>query len=177
VGFALVSSALNKVLGSQILHDVQTFVAAFEALFGGFRQRATQTIELLSSEHTTFLVVATAERDALREAAYFVDRLTEENMPLSGIVVNRTHASDLGLSADRALALAEDLDANDNAAEIEALRRHASLMRVVDRERLLLNRWSSSRPTVAQTLVESLPTDVTDLDSLRRVGALLSAED
>jgi anion-transporting ArsA/GET3 family ATPase len=161
---------------------VQTFVAAFEALFGGFRQRAAQTIELLSSEHTTFLVVATAERDALREAAYFVDRLTEEKMPLSGLVINRVHASRLPLSAERALALAEDLESDgsedaDRIAEIEALRRHASLMRVIERERLLLNRFSSSRPRVARGLVESLPTDVTDLESLRRVGALLSAQD
>jgi anion-transporting ArsA/GET3 family ATPase len=177
VGFTLVSSALNKVLGSQILRDLQTFVAAFEALFGGFRQRATQTFELLSSEHSTFLVVATPERDALREAAYFVDRLTEENMPLSGIVVNRVHTTDVQLSADRALSLAEDLDPAKSSVEIEALRRHASLMHVIEREHLLLNRFSSSRPTVPRALVESLPTDVTDLESLRRVGALLSAQD
>jgi len=176
VGVSLVSSALNKVLGSQILGDLQIFVTAFEALFGGFRQRATETFELLSSEHTTFLVVATPERDALREAAFFVDRLSEENMPLSGVVINRVHVSQLGLSAERALAIAEDLDADQSAVEIEALSRHASLMRVIERERLLLNRFSSSRPTVAQALVESLPTDVTDLDSLRRVGALLSAQ-
>ncbi len=177
VGFTLVSSALNKVLGSQILRDLQTFVAAFEALFGGFRQRAAQTFELLSSEHTTFLVVATAERDALREAAYFVDRLTEEKMPLSGMVINRVHTSRLPLSAERALAIAEDLEPSQSAVEIEALKRHASLMRVIERERLLLNRFSSSRPAVPRTVVESLPTDVTDLESLRRVGDLLSAQD
>jgi anion-transporting ArsA/GET3 family ATPase len=180
VGFNLVTSALNKVLGSQILRDLQTFVAAFEALFGGFRQRATQTFELLSSEHTTFLVVATPERDALREAAYFVDRLTEEAMPLTGVIVNRVHSSQLKLSADRAQAIAEDLettDGVDHAVEIEALHRHASLMRVIEREQMLLGRFATSRPAVPQALIEALPTDVTDLDSLRRVGALLSAED
>jgi anion-transporting ArsA/GET3 family ATPase len=177
VGVNLVFAALNKVLGTQILKDLQTFVAAFEALFGGFRQRAAQTFELLSSEHTTFLVVATAERDALREAAYFVDRLTEESMPLSGLVINRVHTSGLQVSAERALALAEDLDPQHAAIEIEALQRHASLMRVIQRERLLLDRFSSSRPAVPQTLVQSLPSDVTDLASLRRVAALLSTED
>jgi anion-transporting ArsA/GET3 family ATPase len=177
VGVNLVFSALNKVLGTQILKDLQTFVAAFEALFGGFRQRAAQTFELLSSEHTTFLVVATAERDALREAAYFVDRLTEESMPLSGLVIKRVHTSGLQVSAERALALAEDLDPQHAAIEIEALQRHASLMRVIQRERLLLDRFSSSRPAVPQTLVQSLPSDVTDLASLRRVAALLSTED
>ena len=32
------------------------------------------------------------EHDALREAAFFVDRLSEEKMPLSGLVINRVHA-------------------------------------------------------------------------------------
>ena len=101
--------------------DVQTFVTAFEALFGGFRQRASETFELLSSRQTTFVVIATAERDALREAAYFVDRLTEEKMPLSGLVINRVHTSKLKVSPERALALAEDLEPDECRIEIEAL--------------------------------------------------------
>jgi len=177
VGFSLVSSALNKILGSQILRDLQTFIAAFEALFGGFRQRAAQTFELLSSNHTTFLVIATPERDALREAAFFVDRLSEEEMPLSGVVVNRVHRTDVALSAERSIALAEDLAGQQRAVEVEALRRHASLMHLIEREHLLLDRFSAARPTVARAVVASLPSDVTDLQSLRRVGALLSAQD
>jgi anion-transporting ArsA/GET3 family ATPase len=177
VGFNLVSSAMNKVLGGQVIHDLRTFVTAFEALFGGFRQRATHTFALLSSAHTTFIVVATAERDALREAAFFVDRLTEEKMPLSGVVVNRVHASQLNVSAERALAIAEDLDADEHPVEIEALVRHADLTRVIAREKLLLERFSLSRPAVPQAHVQSLPTDVTDLKSLRCVGALLSTQD
>ena len=31
------------------------------------------------------------EPDALREAAYFVDRLAAERMPLAGLVLNRVH--------------------------------------------------------------------------------------
>ncbi len=175
VGFALVSSAMNKVLGAAIISDVQTFVTAFEALFGGFRQRATATFALLSSPKTTFLVVATAQRDALREAAYFVDRLTEERMPLSGMLINRVHTSALDVSAERALALAEDLDPADSAIEIEALRRHADLTRIIEAETRLLTRFSATRPDLAQARIQALPTDVTDLDSLRRVGTLLSA--
>ena len=177
-GFGLVSAAMNKVLGAQIITDVRTFVTAFEALFGGFRQRAQETFELLSSEHTTFVVVATAERDALREAAYFVDRLSDEGMPLSGVVVNRVHETLLPISAERAIALAEDLeDTHDHPIEVVALHRHADLMRVIERESLMMDRFASSRPKVARALVPALATDVTDLDSLRSVGTLLAAED
>jgi len=185
-GFSLVSAALNKVLGSQVLTDLQTFIAAFEALFGGFRQRAMETFTLLSSANTTFFVVAAPEHDALREAAFFVDRLSEEKMPLSGLVINRVHASEVAVSAERAVALAEDLaragerrDEQDGVrpVEIEALRRHAALMRTIARERLLLERFSATRPSVPRTMVPAMPSDVTDLASLRRVGSLLADQD
>ncbi len=174
VGFNLVASAMKKVLGAQIIEDLQTFVAACEAIFGGFRTRANATFQLLASTSTTFLVVATAQRDALREAAYFVDRLTEEGMPLTGLVINRFHTSNLEVSAARALALAEDLDPAQAPIEIEALRRHAALAQVIENERLLINRFARSRPRVMRAVVPSLPSDVTDLESLRRVGALLA---
>ena len=77
------------MLGGQFLADVQTFVAALETMFGGFRERADVTYALLKEPTTAFVVVAAPERDALREAAYFVDRLESEGMPLAGVVVNR----------------------------------------------------------------------------------------
>ena len=181
VGFTLVSNAMNKVLGSSLITDVQTFVRACEAIFGGFRQRAEETFERLSSRHTVFLVVATAQRDALREASYFVDRLTEEQMPLAGLVVNRVHSSALDVSAQRAAALAEDLDSDGpdgaHALEAEALRRHADLMRVAEAEAALLDRFATARPDVPQTKVPVLPSDVTALADLRRVGALMAEKD
>ena len=182
VGFTLVSSAMDKVLGSQIITDVQTFVRACEAIFGGFRQRAEETFARLSSRHTVFLVVATAQRDALREASYFVDRLTEEQMPLAGLVVNRVHSSPLDVSAERAAALAEDLDGPESqdgthALEAEALRRHADLMRVAEAEAALLDRFATARPDVPRTKVPALPSDVTALGDLRRVGALMADKD
>jgi hypothetical protein len=50
-------------------------------------------------------------------------------------------------------------------------------MRVMQTEARMMERFASARPTVAQTQVQSLPTDVTDLAALRRVGALLSDKD
>jgi anion-transporting ArsA/GET3 family ATPase len=176
-GFSMMSTVMTKILGAQIISDVQTFVRAFEALFGGFRQRATSTFELLSSRHSTFLVIATPQHDALREAEYFVDRLTEEGMPLSGMVLNRVHTSALAISPERALSAAEDLAGTSAVLEVEALRRHAALMRTIETETRMMERFAAARPAVAQTQVQSLPTDVTDLSTLRRVGILLSDKD
>ncbi|MDQ1047403.1 ArsA family ATPase [Streptomyces sp. V4I2] len=111
VGMSMMTGALGKLLGGQLLRDVQTFVAAMDSMFGGFRTRADATYKLLQAPGTAFLVVAAPERDALREAAYFVERLAAEDMPLAGLVLNRVHGSGADrLSAERALAAAENLE-------------------------------------------------------------------
>ncbi|MEU4729535.1 ArsA family ATPase [Streptomyces sp. NPDC023588] len=111
VGMSMMTGTLSKLMGASLLKDVQTFVAAMDTMFGGFRTRADATFRLLQAPGTAFLVVAAPEPDALREAAYFVERLAAERMPLAGLVLNRVHTSGADqLSAERALAAAENLE-------------------------------------------------------------------
>ncbi|WP_199548628.1 ArsA family ATPase [Streptomyces sp. N35] len=118
VGMSMMTGTLGKLLGGPFLKDVQTFVAAMDTMFGGFRTRADATYRLLQAPGTAFLVVAAPERDALREAAYFVERLAADRMPLAGLVLNRVHGSGAArLSAERALAAAEALGAPDGPVE------------------------------------------------------------
>ena len=79
------------MLGAQLLTDLSGFVAALDSMFGGFRQRADETYRILQDPQTAFLLVAAPERDAVREAAYFAERLVAERMPLAGLVLNRMH--------------------------------------------------------------------------------------
>ncbi|MEU3555296.1 ArsA family ATPase [Streptomyces fragilis] len=117
VGMSVMTGTLGKLLGGSLLKDVQTFVAAMDTTLGGFRGRAEATYKLLQAPGTAFLVVAAPERDALREAAYFVERLAAERMPLAGLVLNRVHGSDAAhLSADRATAAAETLVAENSSS-------------------------------------------------------------
>jgi anion-transporting ArsA/GET3 family ATPase len=175
-GVGLITNALTKILGAQVLRDMQTFVTAFDTLFGGFRQRAQKTFELLQADGTAFLVVAAPERDALREAAYFVERLSEDRMPLAGLVVNRASPAPLGdLSADEAMAAASRLDKLDGAALSGGLLRlHADRTRLVEREARLRDRFAAAHPKVPTAVVPALAGDVHDLTGLRRVGELLA---
>src|SRR6202035_1911612 len=88
-GFGMVTGVLTKILGAQVLRDVQTFVSALDTMFGGFRERADYTYQLLSAPRTSFMVVAAPERAALCEASFFVERLARERMPLAGLLLNR----------------------------------------------------------------------------------------
>ncbi|MER7702158.1 ArsA family ATPase [Kitasatospora sp. NPDC097605] len=182
-GMGLFTGTLGKIFGAQLLTDVQTFVSAMDSMFGGFRERADRTYQLLQAPGTAFLVVAAPERDALREAAYFVDRLAADRMPLAGLVLNRVHGTGAPqLTAERALAAAEALEENGSEhaspeAELLAaglLRLHAERMQVMVRERRTRDRFVSVYPDVPIVEVAALPGDVHDLDGLRAIGERLS---
>ena len=148
-GFGMVTNAVTKIIGAQVLQDMKAFVAAFDTLFGGFRQRAQRTFELLQDRRTAFVVVAAPEPDALREAAYFVERLRQERMPLAGLVVNRANTSPPGdLSANAAMTGVEKLRASgeDHGLAAGLLRLHADLKVVVEREKRLTSRFATSHP-------------------------------
>jgi anion-transporting ArsA/GET3 family ATPase len=172
----MVTNALTKILGAQVLRDMQTFVAAFDTLFGGFRQRAQRTFSLLQAPGTAFLVIAAPEPDALREASYFVERLTEDEMPLAGLVVNRASpAARTDLSAEEATAAADRLGRTSSESTTAGLLRlHADRVRIVEREAYLRERWATAHPGVETTVVPALATDVHDLVGLRRIGDLLA---
>ncbi|NUT94613.1 MAG: ArsA family ATPase [Saccharothrix sp.] len=176
-GFGLFTKAVSTIVGGQLLQDASTFVQAFDSMFGGFRQRAQATYDLLRSPGTGFLVVAAAEPDALREAGYFVDRLSAEDMPVTGLVANRTHPVLASLPAPGALAAAEKLERSGDAPLAAAvLRVHADRVAVADRERRLLARFTRAHPAVPLVGVPALPTDVHDLDGLHEIGRRLAGE-
>jgi anion-transporting ArsA/GET3 family ATPase len=199
VGFSVMTGALTKLLGAQVLRDAQTFITAFDSMFGGFRERADATYRLLQAPGTSFLVVAVPEPDALREASYFVERLDEERMPLAGLILNRVHsAGACRLSAARSAAAAETLESTtptvspngpvatavsahdpDQQADVNqsahavtaaALRLHAARMILSERETRVAGAFTSAHPAIPVLEVPALPEDVHDLTGLRRVG-------
>jgi len=174
-GINLVSSTMSKVLGGDMLRDVQTFVMALDTMFGGFRERADQTYALLKQDSTAFLVVAAPERDALREASFFVDRLEVDGMPLSGLVINRIQqVAAPGLSAARARAAAEQRADEGDVLTAGLLTVHASVAETAERQRHLVGRFFAGHPKTPVVEVPALAEDVHDIAGLRLVGAALA---
>jgi anion-transporting ArsA/GET3 family ATPase len=181
-GFTMVTGVITRVIGVQLLRDVQTFVIALDTMFGGFRERAEDTYRLLQAPGTAFLVIATPEPDALREASYFVERLSADQMPLAGLVVNRVHRSAATqLSAARSLAAAEALQTVPpqpavprHPLAVTALRLHAERMQLAEREHRLEESFTAAHPVIPMVEVPAQPEDVHDLEGLRAVGGELA---
>ncbi|GAA1139374.1 ArsA family ATPase [Ornithinicoccus hortensis] len=191
-GMSVVNATLGRLLGRELLRDVQTFVLAMDTVFGGFRARADTTYALLQDDATRFVVVATPERDALREAGYFVQRLATDRMPLAGLVLNRVTVAAAPLSSARATAAAEALDEADPAAEggpthdagegpawaprhtAALLRTHADRAEVAARQRQLIQGFTAGHPRLPAVQVPAAAADIADLDGLRLVGSALA---
>jgi anion-transporting ArsA/GET3 family ATPase len=174
VGLAM--RALSTVLGSKMLSDAAAFVQSLDATFGGFREKADRTYEILKRRGTQFVVVSAAEPDALREASFFVDRLSREAMPLAGLILNRTHPTLCSLTVERAVDAAEQLESDDpDSVAAAVLRVHADRALTAKREVRLLSRFTGANPHVPIVGVPSLPFDVSDLESLRAIADQLTA--
>lgn len=170
-GITLALRGMQKILGAQVLTDVQTFVTAFETLFGGFRERADATLAILASASTRFLVVANPQPDALREAGFFVDRLRAETMPLAAVVLNRVHDAVPAMDETRTHALlARTGDRLATLALHEQLRR----LRTVDAETRATDRFRGRHPGVPLITARAQARDVNDVVGLRRIGDLLA---
>lgn len=185
-GLGVVTHALTTVIGSHVLADMQTFVAALDTLFGGFRQRAEHTYALLKAPGTAFVVVASPERDALDEAAYFLTRLREEHMPLAGVVINRmtdwptSGIPATGVTADQASAAASELELKGESGEASTsltaalLRLYADRLASARTQTRSRDGFIARHPGVPMVSVSALPTDIHDLGGLRLIGELLS---
>jgi anion-transporting ArsA/GET3 family ATPase len=191
-GFSAVTGTLTKLLGSQLLADVSSLAAALDTVFGGFRARAERTYAVLQRPSTGFVVVATPDRDALREASYFTRRLAEEQMPLVGLVLNRMATSFAPLDLDRTritlAGLPESFSDADGAGDGPAsepvgldltrrlLQLHAEHSTVRDAQQAHADRFAAAHLDLPTAFVPGLPSDVHDLDGLRLVGAALAGD-
>ncbi len=184
-GFSVFARVMSKILGGELLGDVSEFVSALETMFGGFRQRAEHTYQLLKAPGTAFVVVAAPEPDALREASYFVERLSDDQMPLAGAIVNRVHAAASPPKGAGRLTAAHAQDAADRLIDRPAdqardlaeaaLRVHAEIAQLAHHDERMTRRFAAAHPGVPLVTVAALPTDIHDLAGLRRIGDLMAA--
>ncbi len=86
---------VGKIVGGQALADFAEFMKLWDdALFDGFGHRAAAMKKLLSGHKTLFLAVSTPQRLPMKEALYLYERLTENNMPFGGFIINRVEWPD-----------------------------------------------------------------------------------
>ncbi len=148
---------ITKVVGASVIDDAMKFFEAFDGMEDGFRDRATQTQNLLRRDSTAFALITTPRGDAVTEAEFFAAELARRDTSVSALIINRMLPQYPKVSTGPA-ALRANLDQFRRAAE---------------REESNVTPLLQACPSAAVARVPLLSTDVHDLDGLRAVSASL----
>ena len=180
VGFStgIFMKAFSRITGAGVLEDLGEFFQAMDGMYEGFKDRALATYRLLQSPSSAFVVVATPEPPALREARYFLQRLQQDGMPTAGLVVNRVTPPPTGLlaSLDRAgLRRAQSRmdDGDDERATLALMELAVDARDVAQRQRRAIRAALHGVDLDVLVEIPQFPTDVHDLEALTDIGELL----
>jgi anion-transporting ArsA/GET3 family ATPase len=170
---------VSRVVGTEVVEDVVAFFRAFEGMEEGFRERAAAVEQLLADESTSFVLVTSPRRDAVDEARYFAQRLTEHHQQVEALIVNRVHPAFGDESPDGLRARANELRgaaANDGteAAHLAVLYDNLADFRdIAIGERAHVESLRDKIGSATTTYVPFLAHDVYDFDALGEVAKVL----
>jgi len=160
---------VSRVVGREVIEDIVAFFRAFEGMEAGFRERAAHVRELIADAGTAFVLVTTPRRDAVVEAEFFAQRLSDHSLEVEALIVNRIQPSftDVDPSTLRAAAATMRPTDGDLASRYDLL---AELETVAARERDELQQLRDRLPDANVALVPLLAQDVHDLPTLANVA-------
>src|SRR4051794_2364799 len=165
-GTGVVFSVLRKVTGVDLLDDLSVFFRSMGGMIDEIAERSRHVKTLLADEATTFLLVSSLERDPVEETIYFHRRLTEQQLPFGGLVVNRVRPQQPDPGDHLADDLADELGP-DLARRVARTASEAAALASRDAAGLAKLRLGLGDPPVVS--VPQLPGDVHDLEGLAHV--------
>jgi len=161
---------LGGVFGDEFYADLQVFFSAFGGIFAQLNGNAQKMRERLQQDDVVFLLVTSPVRTALDDALYFEDRIRELELPLGGLILNRSRH----LAEHRPAPGTDLLPPRASDAHHRALK---ALQKLAERER----RHEAEHKELVDTLVQHAAKDIEVLtvpefpggiDDLKGLGAL-----
>jgi anion-transporting ArsA/GET3 family ATPase len=178
LGGTYAAKTLARFTGADVLSDLAEFMAGFQGMYEGFKNRASAVRALLAQPEVGFVIVSSASPISVDEALYFHERLHAESMPIAGVVANRVTPGlwpdDGPLPSPEELAAALVARGDPPAVGLAArlartLAEHEVLARADARE---VSRLFRGAPA-PHAWIQRLETDVHDLAGLARLAASL----
>jgi anion-transporting ArsA/GET3 family ATPase len=180
----------DRVLGTQLLEDIASFLALFQGMYPGFIERAESVASLMRDERTTFMVVSTLESAPWKEARRLLSELDRRSVHVGLLVANKALSPSfspgsvnglLEVLAQRSEQLADALISArpDRYPDASRLRRvleavgesFANFQLLANREAELFEDLALAHDV--RVLVPHLMRDVDDLGALIEIGERL----
>ncbi|MGH9069894.1 MAG: ArsA family ATPase [Acidimicrobiales bacterium] len=171
---------MSKAVGSAVVDDAIDFFQAFEGMEEGFRSRAAGVTELLTSAETAFVLVTSPRPDAVEEALYLAERLSQSQITVAQVVANRVHSRFDEPEGPPAPAPVGEVSRAGGVSSVggplAVLEANlAELRAVAEREEACLAVLSERVPRTPLVRVPILPSDVHDIRGLSEVARLMLA--
>ncbi len=181
----------DRILGSQFLKDIAEFFLLFQTMYAGFVDRSTAVTALLHAKETTFVVVTTLDPAPANEADFLLAELNKRRLNVGALIINRV--MDVNFAEAGSVAAAERLVEPRQQTIVRAVKaepvltaaehrvatamavNHLRFAAAANLHRLVRRRLRASGPTV-QVEVSEQPGDITDLQSLVELGAIMWPE-
>ena len=161
---------VKRLAGPKIVEEIIEFFRSLSGMEAGLRTRAAEMSALLRDEQTAFVLVSSPRAEAIDEASFLAEALSEGSYHLGGVVVNMVHPQPPPLSA----ALAESFaDGTLEGPLAEQVGYHAELTALAEAERVEMRALVALAGDAAVRAVPLLDHDVHDLAALHELGALL----
>jgi anion-transporting ArsA/GET3 family ATPase len=165
-GTSVVFGILKKLTGVNLLDDVAVLFRALGGLIDGFRERAAAVKALLADPATTFLIVASPEREPVAEAIFFRQKLREARMPFGGLIVNRVALLNEDEDAAPAAIRAELEDELGDGLAAKVAQGAADLQLLATRNAQAIERLTTALDEPDPIVVPRLDGEVQDIDGL-----------
>ncbi len=172
--------SISKVVGSDVIGDAIAFFQAFEGMEEGFKDRAAHVNQLLSADQTAFVLVATPKADTVAEAGYFADRLSENDIAVRALIVNRMQPV---FGRDKSGQPHSPAGARARATTLEGAAICDFFTCLADAQQLALGEADHLKGLTEQIYpapvvpVEVQPFEVNDLEALAQLGSLMVQPD
>ncbi|HEY2718189.1 MAG TPA: ArsA-related P-loop ATPase [Solirubrobacteraceae bacterium] len=168
----IVFAIFARVTGVDMLSDLSTFFRSLSGILDGFGERTRGVSQLLRDESTSFLIITSPEPEPAREAPFLAQRLSETDMSLDGLIVNRVHFDGLdGHSVEQV----QELLANDLGERLahRVASNLADFDVLVRRDRETIARLSEQLCEPDPILVPHLDEEVRDMNGLAQLATHL----
>ncbi len=165
-GSSVVFGILKKLTGVNLLDDVSVLLRSMGALIDGFRERAAAVKALLSDPDTTFLIVASPEREPVAEAIFFHQKLREARLPFGGLIVNRAAVLSDDELTDPGVIVAQLRDELGDALAAKVAASSQDLQTLAARHAAAIERLKSELEEPDPIVVPRLDGEVQDIDGL-----------
>lgn len=90
-GSQMILKVFDRITGFAFLQDISEMLFSFQGLLSGFENRASEVKKILTDEMTSFVMVCACEEKSVEETHFFSEKLSDLNLNLSGVILNRVH--------------------------------------------------------------------------------------